>query len=259
MDIFSTSLEIISENGVIYFSNTQNNFENEYIALRKKEKWYYEGNELLNLPYVGNDDQHYQLWKIRASSAQKIISYLIEKNQAQTILDLGCGNGWLTNKIAKDVKNVQIAGLDLNYEELLLAAAVFKGENIFWVYGDIFGDLFRKDIFDVILLSASVQYFPDFDKLILQLFKHLKSNGEIHILDSPFYKDKEIGKAKKRTKLYYQQIGFPGMENNYFHRRQTELKKYSFNVKYSPNLLNKIASKIANNSSLPFPWIILSK
>jgi hypothetical protein len=81
----------------------------------------------------------------------------------------------------------------------------------------------------------------------------LKPGGEIHIIDSPFYSNSEINAAKHRSRIYYEEAGFPAMADCYFHHSLQELKQFRPSVLYNPeNLFNRF-KKI----KLPFYWLTL--
>ena len=56
---------------------------------------------------------------------------------------------------------------------------------------------------DIIIINAAVQYFPDFKRLLEKLLTLIKENGEIHIIDSPFYSEMKWTMPKRRTIDYY--------------------------------------------------------
>jgi len=244
-----------NQKGVYHLSEIKTNFSNKYLALRKKENRILSDKEVKLLPQTSNQNSNYSEWKIRRKTVSRFINYLQNKNQHLTILDVGCGNGWFSNKMS-ELGNVVI-GLDINLEELEQASRVFNHDNLQFVYADFFNiepSLFYNK-FDIISLNASVQYFSDFELLILTLKQFLKPTGEIHILDSPFYDVSEIDKAKKRTLIYYTKIGFPEMSNYYFHHTKENIK--DFDVLYKPK--KSLINKIFGENDSPFMWLKLLK
>lgn len=120
-------------------------------------------------------------------------------------MDIGCGNGWFSNILSK-IENSKVGGLDINPIELEQADRVFKKENLQFYYGDIFQIKEFEKQFDAITLNACVQYFPNFKLLLDKLKSFSTPGGEIHIIDSPFYKNEEISNAKERTYKYFQAL-----------------------------------------------------
>ncbi len=171
-------------------------------------------------------------------------------------MELGCGNGWLTHHLAL-IKDSYVIGVDLNQQELEQAARVFNNlNNHKFFYADIFADYFEKGDFDIILLASSIQYFMNINCLMERLLYLIKQDGEIHIIDSPIYNPHEIKNAQKRTRRYYETIGFPEMSDYYFHHSIEELKKYN-HVFLCNRKKNNFYTKFFNNTDSPFPWIMI--
>ena len=241
-------------NGVGYLTEKKEEFESDYIKVREKENRVLTDSEVSILPKTYSKNPNKKEWELREKSTQRILNYLESKNKDLSILDIGCGNGWFTNQLASISKENKIIGLDVNTEELEQAVRLFETEKTCFLYGDVFKlEDFRAQ-FDIITLNASVQYFSDFTKLITVLVNFLKINGEIHIIDSPFYEEKEIEKAKLRTELYYTNLGFPEMAKNYFHHKKGDLK--DFVILYKPK--GFIAQKLSKKST-PFLWLKYNK
>jgi 2-polyprenyl-3-methyl-5-hydroxy-6-metoxy-1,4-benzoquinol methylase len=241
-----------NKNNIIILTDINNQFSDEYLALRKKENRVLTDNQVKILPQTKKGNPNFNEWHLRQKTANRFLNYLKNK-QTLSILDIGCGNGWFSHKMSELDHN--IVALDVNLEELEQASRVFKTENLQFVYADIF-ELNDKFInkFDVITLNASVQYFQDFEWLMSTLKSFLKMNGEIHILDSPFYKASEIKAAKKRTLTYYSEMGFPEMASHYFHHSKNEIK--NFDVLYQPK--KSIINKIFGKKESPFMWLCLN-
>jgi SAM-dependent methyltransferase len=248
----TTQQELYIRKGVYYLSGySENEFENLYLQVRKKENRIYTDYELKNLPNIKKS--HLSEWMIRKNSAEKVAAYLKNKNKPLNIMDLGCGNGWLTHYIAQ-IKDSYIIGVDINRYELEQAARVFKNHKFF--FADIFADNFELGDFDIILLAGSIQYFRNANHLIERLLYLATRNGEIHIFDSPLYNPKEIPGAKSRTRKYYEKLGFSNMAEFYFHHSIDELKIFDPVFLYKPKKRN-LFSRFLKDSSSPFPWIMI--
>ncbi|MBF04131.1 MAG: SAM-dependent methyltransferase [Flavobacterium sp.] len=239
------------QKNVCYLSEKKIEKETAYIAVRAKENRILTDNEVAQLPFLKTKE-----WPTRTKSCSRFISYLTTKNNNLNILDLGCGNGWFSNQLASVSPNHFVIGLDVNSLELEQATRVFKKKNLQFVYGDIFKiphSFLEK--FDIIVLNGVIQYFSDFDIVISTLQSFLKPNGEIHIIDSPFYEKEEIQNAKKRTRDYYTNLGFPEMANHYFHHTYPKISTYK--ILYKPK--KSIYNLIFNRNDSPFLWIAIFK
>ena len=110
-------------------------------------------------------------------------------------MDLGSGNGWFTGQFSNSFDH-NFYCVDVNLTELTQGRRVFNSDQIKFIYADIFTSNIPKALFDVVIINAAVQYFPDLTKLVDQILVLLKDNGELHIIDSPFYSDSEVENAK---------------------------------------------------------------
>lgn len=246
----------------IYFMEEYNvsEFEKSYISLRTKENRIYNDTIVQKLPdYEIEDPQLSTEWKIRKKSAERLKKYILKHFPNGSILEIGCGNGWLCNYIS--TQNNTIFGLDITINELFQAGKLFyKPNKIQFLFGDLFRINFLENSFDIILLASSIQYFTNLSDLINKSLAFLSDNGEIHILDSNLYNEEEIDKAKIRTKDYYDRIGFPEMEKFYFHHSIEELYKFKTKTMYDPkSKMQKLTNTIFNEGQDPFPWIKILK
>jgi ubiquinone/menaquinone biosynthesis C-methylase UbiE len=232
---------------IIYWTPRATDFEESYISVRAKEERVYTDEQVVALPLVSDNDIQYREWKMRGVTAQKFISYLDTKT-FKTALDLGCGNGWFTNMIADKVKSV--IGLDINETELKQGNRVFKNSSLSFAYCDIFkADITQK--FDLITLNASVQYFSDLETLFSRLKTLLNPKGEIHILDSPFYKSQtDAAEAKQRSRKYFTEQKELGMIENYHHHTLEDVSSFEIQSKPSSKILRKLTGKVES----PFKW-----
>lgn len=74
------------------------------------------------------------------------------------VLDIGCGNGFLTYDVAKKVRSV--TAIDVNKDNIELAKRNFYKENIKYIYGDATRFDFAEK-FDVIILSNILEHIDN--------------------------------------------------------------------------------------------------
>ena len=77
-----------------------NGFEEQYLKIRQKEKRLYADEEVKHLPDIAPWHVHYREWQFRKRSATRLMRYLEKKKRALNMLEVGCGNGWLSAKLA---------------------------------------------------------------------------------------------------------------------------------------------------------------
>lgn len=236
-----------------YLSSSSNEFEQLYIDLRIHEKRMYTDEEVMWLPDVSSDHVHRHEWKIRKMSCHKLTSYLIKKKNALSILEVGCGNGWLTYHLSQ-IPHSNVVGLDVNLFELQQASRVFAAmPNLDFIYGDLNELKIAK--FDVIVFAASIQYFKSFSNIVQSALSRLNKEGEIHIIDSHFYHQTELEDARHRSREYFQSKGFGKMYGFYFHHALKELDEFNHEILYDPNsLVNRILKR-----RNPFHWVCIKK
>ena len=230
-----------------------NGFEEEYITLRKKEHRLYGDDEVWLLPNVNPSHVHYREWKFRRRSAERLMQYLERKCRDLNILEVGCGNGWLSATLAGNPRFL-VTGTDINTIELSQARRVFGDNNqLRFVFGDIRNNLFPQACFDIIIFAASLQYFESLDEIMRPCALLLKHGGEVHILDTHFYKDENLSHARNRTAVYYELEGAVGMTSYYFHHSLSELKNYHYNFLGGNNIIRKA---LGIESGLP--WVCIN-
>lgn len=228
-------------------------FEQLYIGLRKKEGRVYSDDVVAHLPYIHISHPHYKEWLIRKHSCKALLSYIKQKDTVLNILEVGCGNGWLSAQLAKNI-DVEVTGLDINTKELEQAKKVFGGiAGLNFINGSLRSEHLKDKKFDMIILAAAIQYFPSLKQTITLALEYLTLLGEIHIMDSPFYQPQELEAARQRTRAYYDELGFPEMAAHYHHHRLTELDTFQYKILHHPfSWKNKLAIK-----KKPFYWITI--
>ena len=236
-----------AHNDVKILSPISPEFESLYLKVRKKENRLYSDPEVYELPDTFFYNLHRQEWELRRKSLERLQKYLKGREEPAKVLELGCGNGWLSAQIAK-YPNYEVMGLDVNLKELEQACRVFDMSNLSFAYGDIFKDILPFESFDYIILSSTIQYFPNLSQLINRCRQFLKPGGEIHIMDSPLYAEKDIENAKKRSAIHYQAIGCPEMIDHYYHHPKTELAIFDYQYLYKPK-------RFFRKNDSPFPWV----
>ena len=229
-------------------------FEEIYLSCRKRENRLMSDAEVKQLPGIASNHPHHHEWQIRAQSARRLIEYL-RKRKMGSILDVGCGTGWLANRMSDFAK---VVAIDVQSHELLQGKRLFPQVN--FVQGNILDDeMITEEHFDAVVMASSIQYFRDIHIVIQKLLTYLKSKGEIHILDSPIYRSTaEVQIARQRSAQYFQSIS-PQMEQFYFHHCEQDFEPFSIDKLFDPNaLLPRLRRKIGLPQT-PFPWLCIRK
>lgn len=249
---------ITADNGVLKISKVNESYEKIILKIRKLENKIYNDDEVKLLPFASRLNPQKNEWELKAKSFLRFKAYLSQRSSGLNILDLGCGTGWLASKILKE-QNHNFYCVDINLSDLEQGARVFTSEQIKFIYADIFAIQFPRFAFDMVILNSSIQYFPDIKILMRELFYMLKPYGEIHIFDSPFYKEDNIEFVKSKIYRYYNSLGLPQMTENYFFHTLKDLSGFNINVLYDPDEIKNKLARIAFDNDSPFPWIIIKK
>lgn len=229
--------------------------EEDYLMVRRAEGRFFSDTVVRGLP-AGVSGPHAPEWRKRARSAARILDYF-RKKTGGCVIDLGCGNGWFTNRVAS-LDGFEALGLDKNRQELEQAARVFEKQTLRFMHGDIFTVPLRNSSIDYFTIGAAVQYFEHFDVLLDRLLFLLKEGGEVHIFDSPFYHEKDLDAARIRSQQYYTQLGYPGMSEHYYHHSYQALKSYCHDFLYVPRS-KSVFHKLIAAKDMPFPWVRITK
>jgi 2-polyprenyl-3-methyl-5-hydroxy-6-metoxy-1,4-benzoquinol methylase len=226
-------------------------FEKKYIEIRALESRLYNDDELVRLPDIDPANPHFSEWQLRKRSMRRLLGYLSRRKCGLDILDVGCGNGWLTHQLA-EIPGTKVTGVDINFTELQQAARVFSNDpNLRFFHGDIRSGILEDRQFDIILFAASIQHFPSLKKMLHFCLASLKKAGEIHILDTSFCRPEEVKIEQRRTLAYFTSFGYPEMSDYYFHHTLADLRSFHYTLLYNPKGIRNRFLRLKN----PHPWI----
>jgi len=239
------------DTGINQQSAENEGFAELYIDVRHKENRLLSDCKVMFLPDIEENHVHYKEWQVRKESAQQLIDYLKAKNRPLNILEVGCGNGWLSAKL-HSINGAKVLGIDINEPEIQQAQRVFKSNNLEFICTGFDPPVYEKQKFDIILFAASIQYFKSLKETLTGALSCLKRNGEIHVTDTNFYTPTEAVKAAKRSDEYFESIGFSEMAEHYFHHNINQVREFNCKMLYNPHrIINKITKKN------PFYWIAI--
>ncbi len=245
-------------NGVTILTKQSPEFEAYYRQAREKEGRWYPDEVVKKLPYAHTKEHHSNEWRLRVRSSVRMLQLIAMSPDLNRIMDLGCGNGWFSRRLA-GLEGKTVWGVDLNQGELEQAARLFKAPNLEFVYADIFNDWPTHPTLDVIVVNSAIQYFENLPRFVERMFQLLRPGGELHILDSPFYRASKIKSAQQRTQKHYAQLGVPEMAKTYHHHTLAQLKTWNPEVLFNPSSVkNQIVRSLGRRES-PFYWVQVLK
>ncbi len=203
----------------------------------------YTDEEVAMLPVVNKTHPYYKEWQNRKKSFKRLQEYLLRRNDEPDILEIGCGNGWLSAQLAAVTKGT-VTGIDINEAALEQAERVFHYlPNLGFKYCTLQDEILLDKNFDVIIFAASIQYFPSLKKIISQALQYLTLQGEIHITDTFLYRQNQIAGARQLSKAYFRSAGVEAMAGFYFHHSIEDLKKFNCTILHNPTtFLNRFST-----------------
>jgi trans-aconitate 2-methyltransferase len=95
----------------------------------------------------------------------------------ERVLDLGCGDGTLTSRIADLVPDGEVVGIDAS-KGMIDAARPKEGGNLYFVLMDI-DSMDFIDEFDVVFSNAALHWVKNHTRLLLNVFKALRADGKL--------------------------------------------------------------------------------
>ncbi len=246
--------------GVYYLTDPAPYAERElrYWRVRAREVRLYTDEVVRRLPHVPPEHPLAAEWAARADSLGRLKDHVARLQRNLTILDLGCGNGWMASHLAALSSGMRVWGLDLNRRELAQGARVFVDQpRLRFVYGDVFSDSLPAAVFDLIVVASAIQYFSDLPALVRRLLTLVRSGGEVHLLDSPLYAAGEVRAARERTRDYYAARGLLPAVEDYHHHTFDSLAPFNAERLYDPHAWPQRLARLVRGGAArsPFAWL----
>lgn len=172
-------------------------FEHQYRVVRAREGFRTESPDYYRkLPAVTADDRHAGVWRIRRESFANLVERTrrSSKGRALRVLDLGAGNGWLSNRLSE--AGHQVVALDrLDDAVDGLGACRHYTARFAAVQADFDALPFLPAQFDLVVFDGSLHYSPDPVATLAEAKRMLEDNGVIAVMDSPMFARAHDGEA----------------------------------------------------------------
>jgi SAM-dependent methyltransferase len=181
-------------------------FIDDYQTIRAQEKRgsadsaYYRA-----LPFQDLTSQFTSDWRIRAISYSAFLKQVLsplEKSFGSPlrVLDIGAGNGWLSNRLAE--RGHALAAVDLQTNPTDgLGAYVHYSTSFLKVQAEADHLPFLPGTIDLVIYNASFHYSEDYGKTLAAALQVLAPRGQIVILDTPLYQSEVDGQQMVRERL----------------------------------------------------------
>lgn len=133
--------------------------------------------ELIHKRFGKNLDNYNKNAKIQMIMAEKLFNYINNKKPV-SVLEIGCGTGFLTKIAAKNLDFEKYTAVDIVEECESYISEIDK--KISFYPCDI-EDLLKdsQEKFDLIISNASLQWVDDFEKVVKALQSRLNRHGEL--------------------------------------------------------------------------------
>ncbi len=99
---------------------------------------------------------------------------------SEHILDLGCGDGAITFKLAEEVPNGAVLGIDASQGMIETARNTHKKNNLNFEKLDI-NNICFKEKFDLVISNATLHWVKDHDNLLFNIHNALRGNGILRV------------------------------------------------------------------------------
>jgi len=193
------------------------------------------------LPFKDLTGKFSAAWAIRAHSFQVLVRKVLTPLQERLlrplkILDLGAGNGWLSNRLAGQGDYVVAVDLLANEQDGLGACKNYE-HPIVLIQAEYDRLPVMNDFFDTVIFNASFHYSENYEETLAETLRVLNKNSLVVIMDSPIYRHQTSGEkmVEERKSTYLTRYGFASdsleSENFLTYQRMSELSA-SLSIKW---------------------------
>jgi SAM-dependent methyltransferase len=189
-------------------------FLRAYQTVRAAEGWgaseidYYRA-----LPSVPDDDPQRAIWRLRERTFGQLITRAVqplakERTRSLRVLEVGSGNGWLADRLAR--RDHQVAAIDLSLDDRDGLGALVRYSSVSRAGAGIgpvlpvqaeFDRLpFAAAQADLVIFNAALHYSTDYRTTIAEALRVLRHDGTLIVLDSPVYHTAVSGQQMLRER-----------------------------------------------------------
>lgn len=112
---------------------------------------------------------------------------LVRRYKPSTVLDVGCGTGEISSRIAAMYPHAQVTGVDLLEEHLELARRRYANHsNLSFRQADAFALPFADGAFDLVVCRHMLQAVPTPERVIAELVRVCRPGGHLHLIPEDY-------------------------------------------------------------------------
>src|SRR5262245_23609860 len=171
-------------------------FARQYRSIRERQGYRTSSAEYYRrLPEVAANDPHATEWRVRRESYEHLLTHVLQPPRTLLrILDLGAGNGWLSNRLA--CRGHDLCAVDRIADEADGLGAVRHYQSRFAAVQASFDALpFASAQFDLVVFNGSLHYASDGAATLAAARRLLTGRGTLAVMDSPMFDDDRSGLA----------------------------------------------------------------
>lgn len=152
------------------------------------------------------------------------ISEFALKNRPKKILDAGCGEGFIVEKLRSENGGIEVIGLDIEKDALKFAQNLNPG--IKFIEGSVYELPFDDDSFDVVILSEVLEHLQSPRKALKEINRVTNSYCVVSVPNEPVFR---LGNVARLT--YLSDFGNgPGHINHWSKKKFLELLSKTFDI-----------------------------
>lgn len=173
-----------------------NTFIHEYETVRQAEGRSDSAETYAQLPYAQPNHPLAEMWRQRTISFEAFLEIVLipkEKTKKQlSIIDLGAGNGWMSNRLAERGHCVAAVDLTINGFDGL-GVHQHYGQDIVSIQAEFDHLPLASDQFDLAVFNASLHYSADYGTTLNEALRLLNRAGTLAVIDTPVYQKEQSG------------------------------------------------------------------
>jgi SAM-dependent methyltransferase len=148
-----------------------------------------------SLPSVGPADAYAHEWGIRRETYHHLLQQVLASGrQPSAVLDLGAGNGWLSNRLATLGHHVVAVDVADDDRDGLGVVPRYASE-IVAIQADFDALPLAPSQFDIVLFNGSLHYAANPGRTLAVTRRLLRSGGTLVVMDSPMFHEDVDGVA----------------------------------------------------------------
>jgi len=116
----------------------------------------------------------------------KVIEECRGNDEEMSVLDVGCGEGFVANFLYDNVKGLKITAVDY-FDEAINKAKNDNKRNISFLKGDIYHLNYAGDTFDMVMATEVLEHLDNPDEALRELVRAAKKYVVITVPNEPFF------------------------------------------------------------------------